>query len=169
MNSPSDEAREPRFLTVVEVLALHEHSVRRYGGAPGVRDASLLESAVAMPEQSAFGELAHPNLHDQAGAYLYHLCKNHPFFDGNKRVALLACEAFLNRNEKELTLTNEEAVKVVVGVASGTMTKDELLRTLETKIQDLRHTQEVLQQQATPERSPKTLTKKQVRGFGQEL
>ena len=117
MNSPSDEAREPRFLTVDEVLALHEHSVRRYGGAPGVRDASLLESAVAMPQQTAFGELAHPNLHEQAGAYLYHLCKNHPFFDGNKRTAFVATATFLGVNGYSLKCDRVEAADFVLQIA----------------------------------------------------
>jgi hypothetical protein len=74
------------FLELDDVLAIHAASIRRFGGATGLRDSALLESALAMPRATMFGDLLHPTIHEQAAAYLFHLVKNHPFVDGNKRV-----------------------------------------------------------------------------------
>lgn len=90
---------DPCFLTLDEVLALHEDQIRRYGGAIGLRDAGLLSSAVATPRATFAGELLHGTLVEIAAAYLYHLARNHPFVDGNKRTALAACLAFLWLND----------------------------------------------------------------------
>ena len=78
----------PRFLTMSEILLILEDQIRRYGGELGVRDYSLLSSALTMPESSYGGSLLHRDLFEQAAAYAFHLCQNHPFVDGNKRVGL---------------------------------------------------------------------------------
>ena len=83
-----------RFLALDEIVAL-QAVLLKYGGDTGVRDFGLLQSALAMPEASFDGALLHPTLHEQAAAYLFHLVKNHPFVDGNKRVALAAALVFL--------------------------------------------------------------------------
>jgi len=128
---------EPQFLSVSDVIRLHDLGIERYGGSAGLRDEGILISAVAMPAQSFGGEYLHPTLAAMAGAYLFHLCLNHPFVDGNKRTALLACEAFLRLNGRELTLSNQEAEEITLRVASGELRKDELTRLLEESLKDL--------------------------------
>ena len=81
---------DTRYLSLDEAMAIHAHQIARYGGTPGIRDRTLLESALAMPKATFGAELLHPTLSEQAAAYVFHLVKNHPFLDGNKRVGL-AC------------------------------------------------------------------------------
>lgn len=84
-----------------------------------VRDAGLLESALARPRATAFGADAYPELPVKAAALLHSLARNHALVDGNKRLALAAVVAFLGINGQRLTLTNDEAYDLVVAVASG--------------------------------------------------
>ena len=107
----------PSFLSLDEVLALHADQISRYGGETGVRDLALLQSALAMPQAKFAGEWLHPSLPEMAGAYLFHLVRNHPFVDGNKRTGLISAIAFLGLNDVELVATPEELVEVVLGVA----------------------------------------------------
>jgi death-on-curing protein len=109
----------PSFLSLDEVLAIHAHQIHRYGGSFGIRDRGLLESALAMPVMSFSGEDLHPTLHEKAGAYLFHLVKNHPFVDGNKRVGLAVCLVFLRLNAVRIRATDEQLVELVLGVAEG--------------------------------------------------
>lgn len=87
-----------RHLTVEAVRAIHEEVLKAHGGSPGLRDAALLESAVAAPQASYGGEPLLSDPVEVAAAYLFYLCKNHPFVDGNKRTALGACLVFLDSN-----------------------------------------------------------------------
>lgn len=111
------------YLTLDEVLAIHADQIERYGGALGIRDRAGLESALAMPRAGFGGELLHPTLIEQAAAYLFHLGKNHPFVDGNKRVALAVALVFLGLNDVEIEATEDEIVELVLGVATGTVSK----------------------------------------------
>jgi death on curing protein len=113
----------PIFLTVAEVIALHEIQLAEFGGSPGLRDAGLLESAVAMP-QSGFGEeYAHCDVFEMAAAYLFHLVKNHPFVDGNKRVGYHAAYVFLRLNQVRLLLSQQAAYDLVIATAEGRASK----------------------------------------------
>jgi death on curing protein len=87
-----------RFLTMGEVLLILQDQIRRYGGAYGVRDPELLSSALGMPMTSFEGKYLHKDLYEQAAAYAFHLCPNHPFMDGNKRTALASVLVFLSLN-----------------------------------------------------------------------
>ena len=78
-----------------------------------------------MPQAGFGDELMHPTLFEQAAAYLFHLCKNHPFVDGNKRVALAVSLAFLGMNEVEVEATEDAIVELVLGVATGAVSKAE--------------------------------------------
>jgi death-on-curing protein len=111
------------FLTLDEALAIHAHQIERYGGALGVRDQALLESALATPAATFAGEYLHPSLHEQGAAYLFHLVKNHPFVDGNKRVGLACSLAFLRLNGICVRATDDDLVDIVVGVAEGRRSK----------------------------------------------
>lgn len=126
------EAPEFLFLTVEVVLALHQRQLERYGGAPGLRDRGLLESAVAQPQSSFGGVYAHEGLFAMAAAYLFHIVSNHPFVDGNKRAGLLAAQVFLYLNGVVLLRESEAFYKLTMGVAEGRIDKaavaDELER-----------------------------------------
>ena len=118
--------REPAFLALDEVLAFHADQIRRYGGRPGVRDLELLKSAVSTPEAAYGGDYLHTNLFEMAAAYLFHIVRNHPFVDGNKRTGLIAALAFLGLNGLELDAEPELLFELVMGVASGDATKARL-------------------------------------------
>jgi death-on-curing protein len=115
--------KEPRFLLIEEVLGIHAHQIETYGGSFGVRDAGLLLSAVAAPQASFAGELFHGTLFEMAAAYLFHLARNHPFIDGNKRAALAAALVFLELNEVSIDAPDEELVEMVTRVATGEESK----------------------------------------------
>jgi death-on-curing protein len=84
--------------TVSAVKAIHNEVIEAHGGSPGLRDEALLESAVAAPQATMMGEPVLADPLDLAGAYLFYLCRNHPFVDGNKRTALATCLVFLSEN-----------------------------------------------------------------------
>jgi death on curing protein len=115
----------PKFLNLGEVIDIHQNQIELYGGLGGVRNLGLLESALAMPEASFGGEFLHVGLYEMAAAYLFHLAKNHPFLDGNKRTALMAALAFLERNGVEVDAPEEPLVQLVLNVAEGKATKAE--------------------------------------------
>ena len=104
------------FLDLDELLYV---AVRTLGAEPEVRDLGLLESALARPQASAFGQDAYPTIHEKAAALLHSVARNHALVDGNKRLALAAAIAFYGLNGMRLTLTNDEAYDLVIGVASG--------------------------------------------------
>ena len=124
-----------RFLSVENVVELQRRTLEREGGSPGIRDRGLLESAVASARQSFGGEMLHPDVASKAAAYLYHLVKNHPFVDGNKRAGALSLLFFLRMNAPRLMPGPDELEKVTLSVAEGSLSKNELitwLRSLET-------------------------------------
>lgn len=114
---------DPVFLTLDEVLGLHADQIRRYGGATGIRDRGGLESALTVPRATFGGEFLHPTLQEMAAAYLFHLARNHPFVDGNKRTALAAALAFLWMNDWWLEAEDDELYDLVLGIAAGRLTK----------------------------------------------
>ena len=104
------------YLTLEEILGV---AVRVIGSDVALRDAGLLEAAVARPRASAFGADAYPDLHSKAAALLLSICQNHALIDGNKRLALAATIVMLGVNGWKLTLTNDEAYDLVIAVTSG--------------------------------------------------
>ncbi|HNZ95714.1 MAG: type II toxin-antitoxin system death-on-curing family toxin [Acidobacteria bacterium] len=114
-----------RFLALEEVLALHAEQIRRFGGAPGLRDPALLASALAMPRATFGGEPLHATPWEAAAACLFHLARNHPFVDGNKRTALAAALVFLGLNGFTVEAGDDAVTGLVVGVASGAVSKSE--------------------------------------------
>ena len=124
----------PEFLEIWDVIDIHQVLIQQFGGTSGVRDKGLLDSALSQPKATFFGELLHPTIHEQAAAYLYHVAKNHPFVDGNKRTAYGAMEAFLRLNGHNLELSDDEAYAMVMQVAQGEITKEELSTLLQKHI-----------------------------------
>ncbi|MBW4640458.1 MAG: type II toxin-antitoxin system death-on-curing family toxin [Gloeocapsa sp. UFS-A4-WI-NPMV-4B04] len=124
----------PEFVPKSDVLDIHKRQIERFGGLDGIRDDGLLDSDLAQPQATFFGELLHPTISSQAAAYLYHLAKNHPFLDGNKRTAFATMIAFLSMNSYELNMTEEVAYNMVMQLAQSEMTKEELSSLLEQHI-----------------------------------
>jgi death on curing protein len=124
----------PNFPTLENVLRLHNRQIQQYGGSSGVRDLGLLESALAQAQATFMGELLHPTFEAQAAAYLYHVAKNHPLIDGNKRTAFATMDAFIRMNGYRLTLTPTQAYELVLQVAQSDIGKEELTEILKGTI-----------------------------------
>jgi len=114
---------QPVFLILNEVLKIHEDQIARYGGSAGIRDLNLLKSAVGMPASTFGEEFLHSDLFEMAAAYLFHIVKNHPFIDGNKRVGAVAAIVFLNLNGFELNAAPSKLANFVFGIARGDLDK----------------------------------------------
>lgn len=117
---------DPVFLTLDEVLALHQDQIRRYGGTLGVRDLDLLSSALGAVSASFGGRFLHGSLFEMAAAYVFHIASNHPFLDGKKRTALAAALIFLWMNDLEIEAEEDELTDLVLGVAEGRASKAEV-------------------------------------------
>jgi len=115
---------EPTWLLDAAVLIAHEMSLANFGGAEGIRDTHLLASALARPKNLFVYEK--PGLHDLAAAYTFGIVKNHPFVDGNKRTGFLAGAAFLELNGVTLAASEPEATRIILGVASGSVSEGQL-------------------------------------------
>ena len=106
-----------------EAREIHADQIERYGGSPGIRDITLLQSAIAMPA-AGFGEqYLHADLFEMAAAYLFHIVKNHPFVDGNKRVGIASALVFLELNGVGMKATNDALVEMVLAVVEDKMAK----------------------------------------------
>lgn len=114
---------EPLFLSLTEVLEIHQDQVIRYGGTSGIRDTGLLTSALAMPSATFSGEFLHTDIYEMAAAYLFHLVKNHPFLDGNKRTGALAALVFLELNGWSFDAPEDIFAEMVLAVARGDLNK----------------------------------------------
>jgi death-on-curing protein len=117
-----------KFLTLSEVLLILDDQIKNYGGMYGIRDINLLSSAIYMPESNFRGQYLHETIPAMAAAYAFHICQNHPFIDGNKRVALASSLVFLDINGYELNCKNEILYKKIMDVAKGETKKDELIK-----------------------------------------
>ena len=117
---------EPRFLSIEDVLQIHDDTIGIEGGLPGVRDMGLLQSALMMPQQQFGGDYLHEGFAAKAAAYLYHLAANHPFLDGNKRTATLCALLFLRGNGTTTLPAPADLEHVTWAIADGSMSKPEL-------------------------------------------
>ena len=117
---------EPVFLELGEILLIHQDQLERYGGTSGIRDIGLLQSAAAMPRAGIAERYLHEDVFEMAAAYLYHIVRDHPFVDGNKRTGAVAALVFLAMNEVEIAVDEDELEKVVRSVAEGSSTKSEI-------------------------------------------
>jgi death on curing protein len=124
---------EPRWLPKDLILAVHDRQLAEHGGAGGVRDEGLLESALARPQNLfAYGE---GDVAALAGAYAFGIARNHPFVDGNKRTAFVACELFLAANGYDLTASDEECLAMMLGLAAGELSEVEFVAWLRESVQ----------------------------------
>ena len=123
---PDARPGDPSFLSPDEVLALHAIQLRAFGGQDGIRDEGLLLSAVAMPMASFGGDWLHASLFHMAAAYAFHIAENQPFIDGNKRTALHAALAFLERNSVTIADPDGRLQHAMLQLADKRLDKDGL-------------------------------------------
>lgn len=121
---------DPLFLSVDDALAIHQYQVEHFGGDPGLRDESLLQSALGMPCATFDGVFLHSNLHEMAAAYLFHVLTDHPFVDGNKRTGAMAALVFLDINGVPFNAPPSDFTAMVMKVATGRMGKSGIVRFL---------------------------------------
>lgn len=124
------ETAEPAFLTVEEVLDLHDDQLRLFGGGSGIRDRGALESAVAVPQASFDGAFLHEDLFAMAAAYAFHIAENQPFVDGNKRTALNAALVFLDLNGWIVSDPRGDLYDAILGLADASFDKADLAKLL---------------------------------------
>jgi death on curing protein len=114
------------WLTIADVLAIHDEQIAEHGGSDGVRDLNVIESAIARPRQLVnFGDST-PDMAALAATLAFGLAKNHGFIDGNKRTSAVATETFLALNGVKVTASDEEIVQVWTDIGAGQMGEDEL-------------------------------------------
>jgi death on curing protein len=117
---------EPIWIRENEALALHQMQIRLFGGSAGVRDSGLLASALARPKNSFAYAESSTAMHDLAAGYAYGISANHPFIDGNKRVAMHTAFLFLEFNGIRITATQEDAYLTIHALAAGDLTEEQL-------------------------------------------
>jgi len=123
---------EPDFLSVDDVLLIHDEQIQTYGGIHGIRDEGLLESAVMTPQASFGGEYLHQGLFEMAAAYGFHIAENQPFLDGNKRTALSSALVFLDVNSVEILDESMKLYEAMIAIAEKRMDKYGLATLLKT-------------------------------------
>lgn len=114
------------FLDKTTLWYFHNDQIKRYGGALGIRDEGQLESALAQPEATFDGEYIDEDVFHMAAAFGFHLSRKHPFIDGNKRISLIAMYLFLFRNGYKIIATEKVLYALIMDLACGKVSKDEL-------------------------------------------
>jgi len=120
------EQQEPLWMTYDQVVAVHSRQLRRFGGAPGMRDEGLLRSALERPVNKWHYEQA--DLPALAAAYAFGLAKNHAFVDGNKRIAFMTMVIFLRKNGVPFAPDQAQATTMILSLAAGEVSEDSLAR-----------------------------------------
>lgn len=120
------------FLSIEEVIQIHDELVSEYGGLHGIRDMGLLMSAIEMPKATMFDEYLHESIYDKASAYLYHIVCNHPFLDGNKRTGAASTLIFLIQNNVKPKYNMKKFEEMVCKVAQSQMSKEAISKFLNT-------------------------------------
>jgi death on curing protein len=121
-----------RYLNVGDIITLYERVMVQSGGLAGIRTLAALESAVLQPRQTFDGQELYPSLLDKASILCYSLIQNHPFIDGNKRIGHAAMEVFLILNGVEIDADIDEQERLILGIASGVRTREQLTQWLHT-------------------------------------
>jgi death on curing protein len=114
------------YLSLAQLMQIHEMQIRAFGGASGVREPGGLEAAAARPQMTFGGEDLYPDLAAKAAALMHSLVQNHPFLDGNKRVGAMAAELFLEINGHDVDASDLEMEGVTMAVARGELSAEEL-------------------------------------------
>ncbi|MEM9538812.1 MAG: type II toxin-antitoxin system death-on-curing family toxin [Cyanobacteria bacterium P01_E01_bin.42] len=123
-----------RFLTVNEVCQLHDRAIAQFGGSLGIRDRNALDSAIAQPQMTFGGEYLYRTEIEQATALAFSLIMNHPFIDGNKRVAYSAMRVFLILNGWEIETSVDDKEQTFLALAAGKLKREDFNKWLEEKV-----------------------------------
>ena len=115
-----------RYVTLAEVLELHRRLLQATGGAPGIRDLGVLESAVSQPRATFGGVDLYPTLVEKAAALCFAVVQGHPFVDGNKRVGHAAMETFLVLNGAEVNAPVDDQERLILDLAAGRISRTQL-------------------------------------------
>lgn len=126
--------KEPKWILTEVVIAIQKRQISEHGGLDGIRSFDLLESSLNSPKHFFHYENPKPSIAQLASSYAYSLIKNHPFNDGNKRIALITCELFLKLNGKRLNATQLEKYHYYINLASGKLSKEEFAKWIEQNI-----------------------------------
>lgn len=123
-----------RYLTLVEILELHRQIMQRSGGALGIRDLGILESAIAQPRMTFGGAELYPTIVDKASSLGFSIVMNHPFVDGNKRTGHAAMETFLVLNSLEINASVDEQERMILALAAGELDRDPFTKWLQQNV-----------------------------------
>ena len=123
-----------KYLSLFQVIKLHHEIIAQSGGSQGIRDVGLLESALAQPKMTFDKKELHQTLIEKASSLAFSLAVNHPFIDGNKRVAHAAMEIFLLLNGQEIRASLETQQKTFLDLASGKMSREDLAKWLQDQV-----------------------------------
>ena len=126
---------EPVFLGLDEVIEIHHDQIKRYGGRPGILDVGILKSTIAMPYATFDGKYLHTTIYEMAAAYLFHIVRNHPFIDGNKRTGAVASIVFLMLNGIDFQADENDLGEIVLRTAEGKIDKSTIARFFESNTQ----------------------------------
>jgi len=126
---------EPLFLALDEVIEIHHDQIKRYGGHPGIRDIGILKSAIALPSATFDGNYLHINIYEMAAAYLFHIVRDHPFMDGNKRTGAVTSIVFLMLNGIDFHADESDFEEIVLRAAEGIIDKATIARFFENNAQ----------------------------------
>jgi death on curing protein len=126
--------KEPRWLPDAAVRAIHRRQLAEHGGLDGIRDPGMLSSALARPKNLFIYGSPPPDLAALAASYAYGIARNHPFVDGNKRTAFVACDAFLRLNGATIAATQLEKYELFLGLAEGNVSEEELAEWIRTNM-----------------------------------
>ncbi len=119
-----------KFLELPEILDIHDVLIKIYSGSFGVRNMGLLDSALNVPSSGHGTAYFHPDLYEMAAAYAYHLIKNHPFVDGNKRTGIAAMIVFLKLNGIQINMSDRTGIKLGVDIAVDKVNKNQIAEIL---------------------------------------
>lgn len=128
-----------RYLTLAEMLELHQRIISQTGGGLGLRDIGSLESALAQPRMTFEGQELYSTLLEKASALGFSIIRNHPFLDGNKRVGHAALEIFLFLNGYEIGAPTGEQERILLDLAAGTLTRDQFTAWLQEHVIEIKH------------------------------
>ncbi len=117
-----------QYPTRADVLLMHDAALKANGGMPGLRDVSLLDSALAQPKMSFGGNDLYPSIVEKAAALGFSLMNNHPFVDGNKRVGWAAMRSFLIVNGMKMVFDEEDGIRIALAIAAGQLSRQDLVQ-----------------------------------------
>jgi len=120
-----------KYLKMEEVILIHDELFKGYGGMSCIRDFGLLSSAISIPCQSFGGHELHPKIMEKAAAYLYHIIKNHPFIDGNKRSGVVSFLFFLDNNDVNTSFNDDFLFNLAIDIEKNFVNKTEVIFLLE--------------------------------------